>query len=136
MEMDYRTRSGREVLFWDTPLGRLAKGRQDLFSWSSQGVQRCRRGKIFFRGNWEGKSYEDKGTILEVDPPRLLRYDYWSNASGTADIPENYIVLTFELVESDGVTTITLSQQGAESEEARAHSEQNWSGGRTARPCA
>ncbi len=83
-------------------------------------------GKIFFRGNWEGKSYEDRGTILKIDPPKLLRFDYWSNMSGKPDIPENYIDLTYDLTEANGRTTVTLTQRGAESEEALAHSQNNW----------
>src|SRR5689334_20196431 len=27
---------------------------------------------VRFRGEWEGKPYEDKGTVLESDPPRKL----------------------------------------------------------------
>ncbi len=83
-------------------------------------------GKIYFRGTWEGRSYEDKGRILDIDPPRLLRYSYWSNLSGTEDIPENYTDITYQLVESQGRTTLTVTQDGAESEESRDHSAKNW----------
>ncbi|WP_455381390.1 SRPBCC family protein [Salinispira pacifica] len=81
---------------------------------------------IYFRGTWEGRSYEDKGTILEVDRPRLLRYDYWSNLSGMEDLPENYITLIYELVPLNGGTRFTLTQAGAADEAARSHSESNW----------
>ena len=36
---------------------------------------------IFFRGEWEGKSYEDKGTVLAYEPLRLVSYDYHSSMS-------------------------------------------------------
>ena len=83
-------------------------------------------GKLYFRGSWEGKSYEDKGTILRIEPPLLLQYSYWSNLSGTEDIPENYVDITYELAESNGCTTLTVTQDGADSEASRDHSASNW----------
>jgi len=32
---------------------------------------------ITWSGDWEGKPYEDKGEILEVDPGRLLKLTHW-----------------------------------------------------------
>lgn len=81
---------------------------------------------IFWRGVWEGVSYEDKGIVLEFEPSKRLRYNYWSSFSGTPDIPENYAEITYEVQESDGGTLLTITQTGLESEEKRAHSEQSW----------
>ena len=36
---------------------------------------------LVFRGEWEGKTYEDKGHILEAIPGEMLKYDYWSGFS-------------------------------------------------------
>lgn len=83
-------------------------------------------GKIYFRGTWEGKSYEDKGRILDIDAPRLLRFSYWSNLSGKEDIPENYTDISYELVESHHHTILTVTQDGVETEESRDHSASNW----------
>ncbi len=83
-------------------------------------------GKIFFRGSWEGKSYEDKGTILEIDPPRLLKFSYWSNLSGTEDLPENYANITYQLTTANGRTRLTILQDNISTEEARDHSAANW----------
>ena len=44
---------------------------------------------IYFRGEWEGKKYEDKGTILETEPNQLFKYTYWSSMSGIEDKLEN-----------------------------------------------
>lgn len=79
-----------------------------------------------FRGVWEGKPYEDKGTILEIDPPKSMKYNYWSSFSGTADVPENYANVTYDLHESNGVTTLTVTQDSMASAEARDHSSKNW----------
>lgn len=79
-----------------------------------------------FTGEWEGKSYEDKGTILAVEKEKLLSYDYWSNFSGVPDVPENYQIVTFSLQGVAGKTQLQLTQQNIRSEEAKAHSEENW----------
>lgn len=81
---------------------------------------------IFFRGEWEGKSYEDKGTILNIEPNKLFRYKYWSSMSGIEDKPENYVNITYELQDQGGKTTLTITQENIPSEEMKQHSEQNW----------
>jgi uncharacterized protein YndB with AHSA1/START domain len=82
--------------------------------------------RITFSGEWEGKTYVDGGTILEIEAPRLLKYDYWSSMAGTEDKPENYADVTYQLAESDGVTTLTITQDKVKSQQAMDHSEQNW----------
>lgn len=81
---------------------------------------------IFWRGEWEGTAYEDKGTVLAFDPPRMLKYNYWSSFSGTPDVPENYADITYALRAENGQTILTIIQEGIENEEKLAHSEQNW----------
>ena len=81
---------------------------------------------IIYKGEWEGKSFEDKGKILEMKPEKLLRSTHWSPLSGVPDTPENYHTVTYELSEKDGSTDVTISQDNNSSEEERAHSEQNW----------
>ena len=81
---------------------------------------------ITFSGEWEGKTYEDGGIILDIEPPRSLKYTYWSSMSGTEDKPENYANITYELAETEGQTTLTIIQDGVKSQEALEHSEQNW----------
>ena len=82
--------------------------------------------RITFSGEWEGKKYEDGGTILEIEEPNLLKYSYWSTMSGTEDKPENYNDITYNLSEAEGVTTLVITQEGVKSEEAAKHSEDNW----------
>ncbi|MDB5125392.1 MAG: ATPase [Mucilaginibacter sp.] len=81
---------------------------------------------ITFSGEWEGTTYTDGGIILDIDPPRLLKYTYWSSMSGTEDKPENYNNITYELTEDGGVTTLVITQDGVKSREAMEHSENNW----------
>lgn len=81
---------------------------------------------IIWKGEWQGKSYEDKGKILKVDEERMLQYSHFSPLSGEQDIPENYHTVTIELSKDDGKTSVSLSQDGNETEEDKEHSEQNW----------
>lgn len=81
---------------------------------------------ITFTGEWEGKTYEDKGTILNFDPPNLMRYNYWSSLTGTEDAPENYANVTYELSEDHDSTIVTVTQDHIDSEEKKKESEQNW----------
>ena len=79
-----------------------------------------------FTGQWEGKLYEDKGTILAIEPEQLLSYNYWSGFSGVPDVEENYQIVTFKLAAAEGKTRLQLTQHNILSEEAKTHSEQNW----------
>jgi uncharacterized protein YndB with AHSA1/START domain len=82
---------------------------------------------IVWRGEWKGRSYEDKGTVLAVQRERLLRYTHWSPMGGSEDKPENYHTVTYELAGDDGTTTLTLSQDNNPSqEEADKMADNNW----------
>ena len=82
--------------------------------------------EILWKGKWQGKSYEDKGTILAFEPNRKLQYTHFSPLSGLEDKPENYHTVTIELAEKDKVTYVTLAQDNNANEEVKAHSEKNW----------
>ena len=81
---------------------------------------------IVWKGELQGKAYEDKGVILELQPGRRLRFSHFSPLSGLADTPENHHTVTIDLAEEGGRTLVTLTQDNNPSEEARAHSEENW----------
>jgi uncharacterized protein YndB with AHSA1/START domain len=81
---------------------------------------------ITFSGEWEGKPYMDKGTILQIEKEKLLKYNYWSSFSGTEDKPENYAVIIYSLEEKAEQTTLFISQDRIKTKEALDHSEQNW----------
>ncbi len=81
---------------------------------------------LIFQGEWEGKSYQDKGNILAVESGKVLQYNYWSGFSGLKDVIENYSLVTYRL-EADGKGTIVhLSQEGFATEEAQSHGEEGW----------
>ena len=81
---------------------------------------------IIFEGEWEGKHYRDKGTILKTVPNKLFQYKYWSSMSGIEDKPENYVTITYELSEKNNKTTLAITQENIPDEKMKEHSEQNW----------
>src|SRR5688572_1224070 len=83
---------------------------------------------ISWKGEYQGKKYEDKGVILKLQPERMLQYSHFSPLSGQPDLPENYHTVTIELSPAGKGTRVTLSQDNNSSEQARAHSQKNWDG--------
>ncbi|WP_067568156.1 SRPBCC domain-containing protein [Nocardia acidivorans] len=83
-------------------------------------------GPIVWAGEYEGKTYEDKGEILAFEPGRLLKMTHFSPLTGQPDVPENYHTLTYELTGDDTTTHLTLSQDNNASEDEAEHSRGMW----------
>ena len=81
---------------------------------------------IVWKGEWQGKPYEDKGKILQLKPGRTLQYSHFSPLSGQPDRPENYHTVTIDLSGNENQTDVTLTQDNNATEAARAESEKNW----------
>jgi uncharacterized protein YndB with AHSA1/START domain len=81
---------------------------------------------IFFRGEWQGKAYEDKGTVLVFEPKTRLSYSYWSGMSGTDDAPENYQTITLSLEPHEHMVRLTIEQANVPTQENADHSIENW----------
>ena len=81
---------------------------------------------ILYRGEWEGKAFEDKGEILEIEPEKVLKSTHWSPLSGVPDSPENYHTVTYTLSGRGDNTEVTITQDNNATEEEKAHSENNW----------
>ncbi|MEO6254452.1 MAG: SRPBCC family protein [Ferruginibacter sp.] len=81
---------------------------------------------IKFTGEWQGKTYEDKGTVLDIEKNKLIKYSYWSSISGIEEKPENYAILTYELSGNDGDVTLSVLQENIPDEKMKAHAEENW----------
>ena len=81
---------------------------------------------LFFRGEWQGKSYEDKGTVLSFEPMKSLSYNYWSGFSGLEDTPALRQIIRYDLEPIlDGVR-ITIRQSNVDTQERADHSATNW----------
>ena len=83
-------------------------------------------GPIVYRGVWEGQPFEDKGTVLDIDPPLLLRTSYYSPLSGKPDTPENYSEVTYAVSRDGKASRLTVTQSNIPTEEGAAQSESNW----------
>jgi uncharacterized protein YndB with AHSA1/START domain len=81
---------------------------------------------ILFRGEWEGKPFEDKGEILEVTPPTRMRVTHYSPLGGGADLPENYHEVRYDLAPAGDGTHVTITQDNNPTQEAADHSTANW----------
>ena len=81
---------------------------------------------ITYRGEWEGKPFEDKGKVLKVDPEKSLVSTHWSPLSGVPDTPENQHTVAYTLSERGDDTQVTITQDNNATQEEKAHSEENW----------
>ena len=81
---------------------------------------------ITWKGEWEGKKYEDKGVILDLQPKKKLAYSHFSPLAGLPDKPENYHNVTIDLADQGSKTGVTLSQDNNANEKEREHSQKNW----------
>ena len=116
----------------DAPIGRVwaaltdpAMIKQYLFG--ADVVSDWREGSaIVWKGTYEGRAYEDKGTILKLEPERVLQYTHFSALTGKPDLPEHYHTVTIELSSQNGVTAITLSQDNNPDEQTREHTAAFW----------
>jgi uncharacterized protein YndB with AHSA1/START domain len=84
-------------------------------------------GPIVWRGEYESRTYEDKGQVVAYEPPQLLRVTHFSPLTGQPDVPENYHTVTYRLEPSDDGTRVVLTQDNNPTVEAAEHSRRNWS---------
>jgi uncharacterized protein YndB with AHSA1/START domain len=82
--------------------------------------------ELVHTGEWQGRPYEDKGTIARIEPPTLLEHTHWSPMSGLPDEAESYETVVWQLSSDDQTTELTVSETNLPSEEARQLSEQSW----------
>jgi uncharacterized protein YndB with AHSA1/START domain len=83
---------------------------------------------ISFTGTWEGTAYEDKGFILQIEKEKIFKHSYWSSFWGTDYNPDDFSIITYELIKNRNQTDLTVTQQGFKDEQSRDHSVSNWKG--------
>jgi uncharacterized protein YndB with AHSA1/START domain len=81
---------------------------------------------ITWKGEYEGRAYEDKGQVVAVEPERRLEVTHFSPLTGQEDVPENYHTVVYELVGRGDRVQLTLHQDNNGSEDEAQHSSQNW----------
>ncbi|OMC52771.1 ATPase [Mycobacterium sp. IS-836] len=81
---------------------------------------------ITWSGEYDGTAYEDKGSVIDVQEPHLLRVTHFSPMTGLPDKPENYHTLTYELTSTNSGTRVKLSQDNNASPDESNRAEANW----------
>jgi uncharacterized protein YndB with AHSA1/START domain len=81
---------------------------------------------ITWSGEYKGQPYEDKGSIVEVQPEHLLVLTHFSPMTGQPDVLENYHTITYRLAEHDGSTNLSLSQDNNDSDDEVEHAHTTW----------
>ena len=81
---------------------------------------------IIYKGTYEGKTYEDKGSVLKVEPEKLLLITHWSPLSGSPDTPENYHKVRYEVDAKNGSTQLTITQDNNSTEEEQEQNAKFW----------
>jgi uncharacterized protein YndB with AHSA1/START domain len=70
---------------------------------------------LLWRALYEGKeTVFVKGTIIDIVPQKLLKYTVIDPNAAMADIPENYLNVTYELSGPNGEVNLTVTQDGFE----------------------
>ena len=66
---------------------------------------------IIFRNEWNGQTFEQKGTVLEFTPESRLKYSLFFPRPDLQDIPEHYFFMTYELSERGESTSVLFRQE-------------------------
>lgn len=67
--------------------------------------------KIKFVTEWEGKTFEQWGTVLEFTPNHKLRYSLFAPRPDLEDKPGNYFEMIYLLTEKSGQTMLEIIQE-------------------------
>ena len=81
---------------------------------------------LTYTGEYQGKKYEEKGVIKQIEPEKILQATHFSSMSGKDDKPENYALVTWELEPNGDDTVLSVSQDHLENEKGVAGAKQNW----------
>jgi uncharacterized protein YndB with AHSA1/START domain len=66
---------------------------------------------LLWQYEYEGKEIVAvKGNIVQIQPEKLLSYTTIDPNSAIADIPENYLTVTYELLTENGETRLNVTQ--------------------------
>jgi uncharacterized protein YndB with AHSA1/START domain len=70
--------------------------------------------------------FENKGTVLQFEPDKVLRYSHLSSLSRLPDKPENYSITEFSLTPLENQTSLTLSLTNFPTESIFKHLDFYW----------
>ncbi len=81
---------------------------------------------INWRGEWQGNHYEEKGIITKLIAEKKLQYTRYNDLSGLPDMPENYNLITIDLVAKGPEGLIVLTEDNQSTQEAKERAESIW----------
>ena len=86
---------------------------------------------LLWKGSYEGKEMIFvKGNVVDIQPNKILKFTVIDPNASYPDIPENYLNVTYELKEQNGVTTLKVTSDGfenaAEGQKRYDESYNNW----------
>jgi uncharacterized protein YndB with AHSA1/START domain len=81
---------------------------------------------ISFTGTFQGRPYQDRGTVLACEPERVLRYNHWSVLSRLADSEETRTVVTLTLTPNGDEADLEVSHDNLATDAAFGHARFFW----------
>ena len=86
------------------------------------------RSSIVWKSEFQGRPFEIKGTILRLEPERLLEFDQSRPIFRASQVirPSDYHRVTIELTDEGARTHISLIEHGNATERELAHSQGGW----------
>ena len=72
--------------------------------------------------------FENKGTILQLEPGKIFRYEYLSSLSNLADEAKNHTTITFVLTPKENGTELCVEANNFPTFEIYKHLEFYWNG--------
>ena len=76
---------------------------------------------IIIRGSLHRVKFENKGTVLQFEPEKILQYTHLSSLSRLPDQPENYTVLEFSLTPINNQTKLVFTASNLPTESIYKH---------------
>jgi uncharacterized protein YndB with AHSA1/START domain len=72
------------------------------------------------------KTFENKGTVLQFEPSKILEYSHLNSLSRLSDAPQNYSSCEFKLVPDGERTSLTITIRGFPTESIFKHLNFYW----------
>jgi uncharacterized protein YndB with AHSA1/START domain len=76
---------------------------------------------FIIRGILHRVKFENKGTVLQFEPEKILQYSHLSSLSRLPDKPENYTILEFSLAPINNQTELTFTASNFPTETIYKH---------------
>jgi uncharacterized protein YndB with AHSA1/START domain len=71
-------------------------------------------------------AFENKGTVIQFDPEKIMSYDFLSSVSRLPDKPENHTTVRFRLEPENGRSLLLLELSNFPTESIRQHVDFYW----------